>query len=384
MNNTPFRIGLLINPLAGLGGPSALKGSDGKAIVAQALAAGTVALAQQRAAVALQALSDYLPDIHCYCAPGPMGADVARACGFDVSIVGELTSNTTSATDTKRLAGALVATGIDCLVFVGGDGTARDIYHAIGSGQLALGIPAGGKMHSGVYAISPQAAARVLGSLVRGEPVSVSLCEVRDIDEYALRDGRILSQYYGELLVPNDNRYVQQVKNSGRLSEVSCQEDIAATLIDALDATTETETLYVVGPGTTTLAFLVLQGLEGTLLGVDLVRNGQCIACDVDAHTLGAHLTEHTGAVVALITATGGQGHIIGRGNQQITAAHWHTIGRENLRVLITPSKLGELAGRPLLMDSGDPLLDRQWSGLIPVLTGYQQSVMYPLSCGDE
>ena len=51
---TEFRLGLVVNPAAGLGGSVALKGSDGADTAAKARALGAEAKAPKRAAQALQ------------------------------------------------------------------------------------------------------------------------------------------------------------------------------------------------------------------------------------------------------------------------------------------------------------------------------------------
>lgn len=230
-------------------------------------------------------------------------------------------------------------------------------------------------MHSGVYAVTPEAAGEVLQLLVRGESVPLREQEVRDIDEQAFREGRVRAKYYGEMRVPEAEQFIQQVKNSGRTPEPLQQADIAATVIESM----QDEVLYIVGPGSTTLSVLADMGLEGTLLGVDLVLNQTLLAADVGAVDIDIALQEHAAAVQILVTAIGGQGHVIGRGNQQITAPILRRVGRAGLCIIATPSKLEELNGRPLLIDSNDAELDKQWVGYHPVIVGYNETVMYPL-----
>lgn len=379
-----LRLGLVVNPLAGIGGPLGLKGSDGDAIVEQALSLGAQCLANQRVKVALLQLQNYKDSIKWFAAPGIMGETSLLECGFTPELVGKLEGNKTTAQDTQLFAKALVDKKLDLLLFAGGDGTARNIFDAIAyekiaHKQLVLGIPAGVKMHSGVYAISPQAAARIVLEFLESKPVSISMQEVRDIDEERLRAGQINSRYYGELLVPNDDRYVQHVKNSGELDESAMQAEIAAGIIDEMD----NETLYIVGAGTTPRALMEELGLQNTLLGVDVILGRELIASDISATELLSLLDLYLyHPTKILMTATGGQGHIIGRGNQQLSPAILKKVGKDNICLLITPNKLAALDKRPLLMDSGDIELDRDWSGWISIITGYQQQSIYPLSNG--
>jgi predicted polyphosphate/ATP-dependent NAD kinase len=386
-----FKIGLLINPFAGLGGSIAMKGSDGDAIVEQALEAGLSGRANERVQVFLQQLREYKGVIQWYAAPGEMGEAALLKENFQPMVVGELETNQTTASHTELFAKQLVSAKIDLLLFAGGDGTARDVFSAIGPHQLSLGIPAGVKMHSGVFAVSPQAAARIVDEFLHEKPVSVALQEVRDIDEEQLRAGNIQARYFGELLCPNDTRFVQQVKNSGELDETGMQAEIAAGVVDAMSQVQDDlrnkqpNTIYLIGPGTTVQEVMDELGLPNTLLGVDAILNGEIIGQDLTEKGILELFQEHPdNPLRILITATGRQGHVIGRGNQQLSPEVLRRVGKHNIDVLITPKKLSEFSGSPLFIDSGDITLDKEWSGWIKVTVGYQQTVMYRLSSGFE
>jgi len=380
--NPKINIGFIVNPYAGIGGPMALKGSDALD-VDKAIEQGGVCRAAERAAIVLEGLLPYQQHIQWCCAPSIMGEALLNQYGFDAQVVGSLKIDQTSASDTEAFTQLLLEQNIDLLLFVGGDGTARNIVNALRSAQqeqqLVLGIPAGVKMHSGVYTVSPQATVRVLELFLRQEPVSTALQEVRDIDEALLREGKINTRYYGELRVPNDDRYVQQVKNTERQDESQLQLDIAASVVDNM----QHDQLYIIGAGTTPKAVMDELSLPNTLLGIDVVLGRELIAADLTSIELEALLDQyphHTANL--LITAIAGQGHIIGRGNQQLSPSILRRVGKEQTQVLITPLKLAELSKRPLIMDSGDAVLDVQWSGWITVCTGYQQTAVYPLGCG--
>jgi len=233
-------------------------------------------------------------------------------------------------------------------------------------------------MHSGVYAITPEAAGEVVCRLVRADLVDIRRQEVRDIDEDAFRRGRVMSRYYGELLVPEEGRFMQQVKDGGREVEALVVDEIADTLMEEM----EDDTLYLVGPGSTTAGLMAAMGLDNTLLGVDLVRNGQLLARDVSAGQIEQAVVGFNGPVSIIITPIGGQGMLLGRGNQQLTPAIIRRAGRENLIVVATKTKITELAGRPLMVDSNDPQLDRELAGYVPVLTGYRDRILYPIGYG--
>ncbi|MFM7275704.1 MAG: ATP-NAD kinase, partial [Gammaproteobacteria bacterium] len=78
----------------------------------------------------------------------------------------------------------------------------------------------------------------------------------------------------------------------------------------------------------------------------------------------------------------GGQGHVFGRGNQQISAAVIRRVGVEHLLVVATRHKIAALAGRPLLVDTDDPALDRELRRYLRVVTGYRDAILYPAGLG--
>lgn len=371
-----FRLGLIINPLAGLGGSVALKGSDGMA--AEALALGAVPMAGERAAVALRQLLDVKDQFQVLTVSGEMGADLCQQLGLNYQVCYTPTSHPTVATDTEQAALAIAAQGVDLLLFAGGDGTARNLCSVLGESTTVLGIPAGCKIHSGVYAISPQAAGKLVQRLVSGQLVTLAEAPVMDIDESAFRDGVVKARRYGEMRIPAELRYVQSVKAAGKESEELVLDDLAAYVAGLM----EDNVRYVMGSGSTVAAVMAELGLANTLLGVDVVENGQLLARDVTATQLLQLVTDYPSKLV--ITLIGGQGHVFGRGNQQLSPAVIKAIGRENIMLLATKTKLQQLNGRPLLADTGDQALDNALHGLLNVLTGYNDYVIYRLGYQDE
>ncbi|GAB3276940.1 ATP-NAD kinase family protein [Parahaliea aestuarii] len=367
-----LRIGLLINPLAGVGGSLAMKGSDGEMIRERIAREGASLRSAERARRALSLL----------CAPGlqlsfvtwggAMGQTVLEELGFAPAVLGRAEREPSSAADSRRAAAEL-SQACDLLVFVGGDGTARDVYDAVGEQQPVLGIPAGVKMHSAVFAVSPEAAGELLLQLARGGLVGLRRQEVRDIDETAFREGRVRTRFYGEMMVPGEGRFLQHTKVGGREDQVLVAADIAAWLAPELDP----HTLYLLGPGSTTAALLEALGLPATLLGVDALRGGEILAADADESGLLALLAGHDGPAQIIVTAIGGQGHIFGRGNQQLSPLVIRAVGRQNIRLIAAKSKIAALEGRPLLVDTNDPALDRELEGYYPVTTGYEDEILY-------
>lgn len=370
-----FKLGLIINPFAGLGGTVALKGSDGESIAIEALARGAEQRSMARMQRALKTLIPQRDQFHIYCFSGDMGESSALTLNLEYTLIGQPAGARTSAQDTIDAARAMMQMQLDLILFAGGDGTARNIADAVGLHQPVLGVPAGVKMHSGVYAITPEAAGHILQALIEGRLVSISERDVKDIDEVAFRNGQVRARFYASLMVPEEPQFLQQVKNSGAQVDELAQLDVASGMIEIL----EDDVLYIVGPGSTTRIFLQELGLDGSLLGVDLMMNRSLLAVDVTAAQIISALNQHRGIAKIIVTAIGGQGHIIGRGNQQLTPEILRRLGRQNIQVIATRDKMAALKQQPLLIDSHDPELDRQWRGYIQVITGYQEKIMYPL-----
>ncbi|HAT6344698.1 TPA: ATP-NAD kinase family protein [Aeromonas hydrophila] len=367
-----FRLGLIINPVAGIGGAVGLKGSDG--MVAEALARGAVPKARERTRQALLPLCELADRFELLTVAGEMGAELAGELGLPCRIVYQPAAAATTAADTRIAAERMREAGVDLLLFAGGDGTARDICAAVGEACHVLGIPAGCKIHSGVYGVTPAASGRVAAWMIAGELLSLVDAEVMDIDEEAFRAGKVRARHYGQLQVPGDLRYVQAVKQGGRESEELVLADIAAGVVEQM----EPDTLYLMGSGSTVAACMTELGLENTLLGVDLVENGRLIGQDLSAAEI---LTRIRGRHCRLIiTLIGGQGHLFGRGNQQLSPEVLRAVGRDQIQVLATKAKLAALAGRPLLVDTDDPALNRSLSGYLRITTGYKDQVIYPVA----
>ncbi|MBH0089303.1 ATP-NAD kinase family protein [Pseudoalteromonas sp. B129b] len=365
-----FKLGLIVNPVAGLGGTVALKGSDGAHTAAKAIELGAEPKANSRTKAALEVLLPYKERLTIYTVNGDMGEQTAKALGFKVEVVYNSAVITTP-DDTEQAAKVLKDFGVDLVLFAGGDGTARNICHAIEDTIPVLGIPAGCKIHSGVYAITPKAAGRVVEMLVKGELVTLADADVMDIDEDAFRQGTVKAKRYGEMQTPSEVRYMQAVKNGGKETDELVLADIAAHVVSQMDE----DTFYIMGSGSTVEAIMEEMGLENTLLGVDLIKDQTLVAQDLTAKQL-FELT-HEQSTKLVITLIGGQGHIFGRGNQQLSPALIRAIGKENIIVVATKTKLQALNGRPLICDTGDGELDDELTGYIKVTTGFNDHIMY-------
>lgn len=417
----PGLVGLVVNPVAGLGGAAGLKGSDGAGTQREALARGATPRAGERAARAVRTLLARRPGTRLLTVPGPMGEDSVRAAGAACDLVrldpaadptadptagptagptadptaGPMADPTadpsagpvggTTARDTRRAVAALA--GVDLLLFAGGDGTARDVLDAVRDlgdrAPAVLGIPAGVKVYSGCFAVAPAAAGFLAADFLHGRGQAgggrTVEAEVVDLDEEAYRRGLVSPRLYGSLRVP-----AAPVALSGRKAGSS---GTAPGTVDGIArevvARMRPGVRYVFGPGATTQAVGRALGLATTLLGVDVAELGdphRLVAADVSEAEL-FDLVRGTEAVVVL-SVIGGQGFVLGRGNQQVSPRVLD--GVTGMLVLATPHKLAALGGRPLLADTGDEELDSKLGGHVQVITGHRESTIYRVRAASE
>jgi len=381
-----MKIGFVINPFAGIGGAVALKGSDGKDIVALALSRGAIPQAETRAKIAMQQVSS-TNDFAIFTAPGSMGENVLRTlnlpydvlCKVDEQVADEhATDEQTTAEDTKNVIRLFVEKAVDLIVFAGGDGTARDVLDVLSSefhsSIPVIGIPAGVKIHSAVYAVTPLSAGELINLILSGQPMSLHDARVMDLDEQAFREGKVNAKCYGYLAVPVDDTRMQLIKQGGLNHQQIALQDIATDIIESM----QPDVFYLVGSGSTTAEIMNQLSLENTLLGIDIVCNQQLIASDVDEKTIMQTINNHPAKII--VTVIGGQGHVFGRGNQQLSAKVIEQVGQENIIIIASNEKLRSLNKRPMIADTGDTGLDKQLAGLYPVISGYQQKTLYKLN----
>jgi len=281
---------------------------------------------------------------------GEMGEAEAKKYGYTLKVVGEVKTHTSSQ-DTQTIAKAILEAGVDLLVYCGGDGTTRDIQKAIDIKLPAVGVPTGVKMHSALFAVSPQAAARVaLQYLWSGLPVREA--EVMDIDEQAFREGHLSAELFGFMLSPFEPNLIQgnKMESPTTEDEVENQAALALYVIEEM----QPGFLYIVGPGTTTRTVADLLDQKKTLLGVDLFLDKKIVAKDVNETQILQQIKGKPARII--VTPIGGQGFIFGRGNQQISGQVIRQVGLDNITVIATKSKLDRLS--TLRVDTGDPKLD--------------------------
>ncbi|WP_226021263.1 ATP-NAD kinase family protein [Halomicrobium salinisoli] len=344
-------IGFVVNPVAGMGGRVGLKGTDGK--VEEARERGAEPRAPDRAWAALDALADYGDDVTLLTWGDPMGAEIAREAGFEPEVLGEPAADDgdTTAEDTRAAVRAFVDRGVDLILFVGGDGTAVDVVEALDERDAdvpMLGVPAGVKIYSSVFGVSPRAAGQVAATF--GD---VERAEVNDVDEDEFRAGQVETELRGVATVPNADQR-QSAKQLGGGSVEALAEAVAGDVREGVT--------YVLGPGGTVGAIKAALGFDGTTLGVDVWRDGEVVVADASESEILDALGEEN---VVVVSPIGGQGFVFGRGNQQLSPA---VIRQSEVEVVASRRKLDTVGA--LRVDTGDPELDEELRGWLRVRVG--------------
>jgi predicted polyphosphate/ATP-dependent NAD kinase len=364
------RLGFIINPIAGMGGKVGLKGTDGEEVLKKAIALGAKPESPIKARKALEVLLPIKDKISVVTCPGDMGEDVAKDLGFKVEVLEEL-EGVKGPEATEKAAERMANMKVDLLLFAGGDGTARNVYNAVGDRITVLGIPAGVKIHSGVFANHPRSAGEIALKYFQGNDLDIKEMEVMDIDEEAFREGSLVAKLYGYMKVPFEPELVQDQKFGGLQGEEAALHGIAERIVETM----EPDVIYIIGSGTTTRYIMDKLGLENTLLGIDLVKNKKLIKADANERDI-LNLIEGQKAKI-IVTVVGGQGYIFGRGNQQISGEVIKRVGKENIMVIATKQKLNSLKGKPLLVDTGDDEVNSMFNGYIRVRTNYDEEVIH-------
>jgi len=369
-----MRIGLIVNPIAGIGGRVGLKGSDGAEIQHLAFELGAEPLSNLRAASALEVLSPLRETLELFTPTGLMGEDVARQKGFIPHLIGSLPQDTTTAEDTRQAALAMLDIPLELLLFAGGDGTARDIYTSVNTKLPVLGIPAGVKIQSAVFATNPRSAGEIAAAYLRGERIHLRESEVIDLDEDSYRTGLFTTRLYGYLAVPYRPHLLQSRKVPTPAAESVRMQAIASDVIENMQA----GWYYILGPGTTTRAITTQLGFPKTLVGVDVYTREGAVALDVSESRLLQLINKQPTKII--VTPIGGQGFIFGRGNQQISPNVIRMVGTENIIIVSLAEKLNALQGEPLLVDTGEPEVDKLLAGYLPIVVGYREKVVYRIA----
>lgn len=360
-----MKLGLIVNPIAGMGGKVGLKGTDGPEILEKARKLGARPEAPTKATKALKELTSIKDELEIITYPGFMGESSAKDAGFDPKVIGDKKDDT-SPVDTEEAANKMIEMGVDLLLFAGGDGTARNIYNAVGDKLVVVGIPAGVKIHSGVYALHPRSAGELALAYLTDDQLSTKEAEVMDIDEEAFREGRVTAKLFGYMRIPFLRNLLQGQKAGGIETEEAALDGIAETIIDEM----EDDKYYIIGSGSTLRPIMEKLELENTLLGIDIIKNKELVASDANEQEILEIIGDDKAEII--VTVIGGQGYIFGRGNQQLSGEVIKKVGKDNIRVAAPKNKLLSISGNALLVDTGDEEVNAMFNGYIKVLTTYE------------
>lgn len=371
------QLGLIVNPVAGMGGSVGLKGTDGE-LAARARAMGATPIAESRAVAALSQLASLCADVEVLTCPGAMGAAAAEQAGLATRIVCNAAGAETSAEDTKAAARAILELGPELLLFVGGDGTARDILEVVGCELPVLGVPSGVKMHSAVFAATARAAGDVAGRFLRVDDPETLLSDVEILDRVESGEPRqdLSPRLFGVVRAPRLGILVPGAK----ASRPAAEPQVLAGAIDRVAATLHDDRISLIGPGSTMQLLAKQLGFDGTLLGVDAARNGKLLASDLSERRILDLIAGKPARIV--VSVVGGQGVLFGRGNQQLSASVISQVGSKNIIIVASLEKLAGLPGNSLLVDTGDERVDASLAGYLPVIVSNARTVMMPVKNG--
>lgn len=365
-----MKIGFIINPIAGMGGRVGLKGTNG--VAKQAVALGAKPIASNRAKDFLRKLKSLKLEesIELLTCPSVMGGNAIKATSFKAKTLPMRLKSETSAEDTKTAVRLMAKANVGLIVFVGGDGTAKDIFDALQKlgDMLVLGVPSGVKMYSGIFAVDPSEAAEVVKAFIEGTAQIMDF-EIMDADESAIRRDRFSVRLYGFLKGPFVPLRLQGVKQVSpeTLDEHENQIAVARFMVEDMDKTGT----YILGPGTTVKCVADLLKVEKTVLGVDIYQNGTIIK-DVNERKIIKTIKDFKNVWI-ILSPIGRQGMLFGRGNQQITPEIIKHVGKERIIVAATKSKIQGIEGGFLRVDTGDAEADKMLRGYIKVATDYRE-----------
>jgi predicted polyphosphate/ATP-dependent NAD kinase len=370
---TKKKIGFILNPIAGMGGKIGLKGTDGIEIYELISKLGLEPWSPVRGLRFLEFLKKLDNNLKIVVYSDQMGGNLVKNIGFEmISITKNEYKKYTSSMDTKIAAKKMLEMGVDIIIFVGGDGTARDIQDSVGINIPVIGVPAGVKMYSSVFASSPETAAKITINYLNGNIKKTIEAEVLDIDENLFRNGIYRVKLYGFLKIPYDNVYYPGSKIPTSENEELNQIEIAQEIINNLD----NNIYYIIGPGSTTKRIIKNLNFETSLLGIDIIKGRKLIGSNLNEYKILEIINKNKSKLI--ITPIGGQGYIFGKGNLEISANVIKKIGgKKNIIIISTRNKIYKLNQKPFLIDTNDKELDERLSGWYKVIVGLNEYMMY-------
>ena len=384
------KIGFIINPIAGMGGRVGLKGTDSKEIQNEARKRGATPIAADRTLRFLNHFSKFpeAKNAEFLIPKGKMGETIflsfsQKKHNIEFSVLHDIIiPNSTTPRETISCVKKLTYLKVDLIIFVGGDGTARDVHQALKSPIPILGIPSGVKMHSGVFAQNPEKGAEILRKFVN-EDINFMESEIIDLNEEKFREDSIQTKLYGLGIIPYVPTLMQSTKLMTQINDTEL-ENIEG-IIKTLKTLIIKDVIYILGAGSTikqvSKAFGSVIFSNKTILGIDAVINGIFLEKDLSENDLLRILKKNQDKeAILVITPIGGQGFILGRGNQQISANVLRIIGLNNILIIATKNKIHNLEEKTLHVDTGDLQLDKALTGYVKVLVDFEEYLMVKIT----
>ncbi|OLS27818.1 MAG: hypothetical protein HeimC2_10130 [Candidatus Heimdallarchaeota archaeon LC_2] len=347
-----LKIGLIINPIAGVGAALAWKGTDNVTKAWEAIENGERQPVWDIAKRALQSIKS-IDKYEWY-----LGGEFSHL--IQGKVVYQLPTKSDS-NNTKSAVAKLIEKDVDIILFIGGDGTAKDVTE-ISSEIPILGIPGGVKIFSPCFLHKPED----LGDFLEKWLGKTNEVDILDLDDEEYLMGNTISILVGSAIIP-ESTHIQVGKSSFNSTDDLQTYSLIAERIreeNWLDSKT-----ILVGPGSTMKQIFSQLDLSVSLLGVDIISNGQIMKLDCTETEINNHQIDQI-----WITPIGSQGHIFGRGNKQIGIKILELLQKSDIKIFSTPSKL--LETQVLYLDIGNSELDKKYQGYYHVVTGYYEEVM--------
>ena len=363
------RVGLVVNPIAGMGGRVGLHGTDGD-LIHEAIRRGATPQAAQRATQALIAIKSAMrQSIELVVPEGELGLRSANDAAFTATVIHRAGDGPTNAATTRQAVEQFRDMGVDLIMFAGGDGTARDVVSVVGDRIPVLGIPTGVKMRSAVFARGPVQAGDVAAAFLNGR-TKTQAAEVVDV----VSTGSWDQQIFGICQVPVGESRMQAMKGGPVAGSTAVLSRLQRHLADNFQA----DHLYLLGPGITTAGIAAHLGLQTSRIGVDAVLNGQLVGSDLSESQIDSLLGVHSSAT-CILGVVGGQGFLLGRGNQQLSGNVLKRIGAKNLVIVASKEKVTSLQPAKLWIDLDDDSVAEELVGYRRVLVGVDEEVVMEL-----
>ena len=367
-----IKIGLIVNPISGFGGPLGFKGSDSNNIWDHVTDVYSLPSLQRTYDTLNNVDSKITDKITFYTGNDLLGEYLLKQFDFKYKIVYTSKIQRTSREDTYKLLNAFKTQNVDLIVFAGGDGTSSDLIKIIDTDIPVVGIPVGVKMYSSIFPLSPIYSSKIISEFCSYQDSKFILREVSDLDDRKINKGITTTKFIGYLNTPLNlaDNYFQESKGASISDE---SDEIDNLIEDFRDRYTSVDT-YIFGPGSTTNSILKSIDIDGTLLGFDIIKNKKLLYRDCSEKDIYNYLnTKQAKNSKLILTVIGNQGFLFGRGNQQISPRILNKIDKNNLLIYSTKTKLDSL-NNEILIDTGDLTTDKKFTGYVNIITGYKFS----------